>query len=310
MGINKFRTLFQPTATIKGFKPLSGKTLIVDASGEIHRAIKGTQSINQLTSTSGERTQHVNIILSNILERRQFNIQECWVFDNPDSNVDKKEELDARRATREMSSSKARLADLESLDFLKFEKASAELNKEDFTKVQTLLDYLGVRWTTAPKNVEAEKVCAHIASKGPENYVLSGDTDSIAYGAEYTVMRSFDKTKKGSLLIYQLSSLLAENDISHEDLVRISILLGTDFNKGGRRGIGPKRVMTLHKSTELSPEEQRVYNLFMDPFDVDNLVWHENTQNIESMVDWLVEELSFQRDRLDKLIAKRLYNQV
>ncbi len=303
MGINKFRTLFQPTATIKGFRTLKDATIVVDGSGEIHRAIKGTQSVNQLTSADGERTQHINVILANILERRQLNIQEIWIFDNPESNVDKKEELEARRATRAISSSKARAAELESLEFFKFEKASAELNAADFHKVQKLLNYLGIRWTTAPKDVEAEKVCAAL-SEG--KYVLSGDTDSIVYGAELTLMRSFDRAKKGELQIYQLSAILNEYEITREELVRISILLGTDFNKGGRRGIGPKKVMGLYDSTELTPEEQRVYNLFMDPVDLKSLKWNEHAPDIAGMVDWLVQDLSFKRDRLVKLIEKRI----
>ena len=306
MGIQSFTTLFPPQEVIKSMSHFKGMVMIVDGSAEVYRALKGMHSINSLTSASGERTQHINTLFANILERRRNGISETWIFDNKEENIYKKDELDARRRARKEQAAKAELivvnsaADLAKLT--SYEKAAASITEEDFMKVKMLLDFFGIRWADAPKNVEAEKVCGHIANSLESAFVLTGDSDTLVYGARRVIMRS---NLHGKLYLYHLEEMLEKFGINQEELIKIAIFLGTDHNKGGRKGVGPVKVMNMFRTATLTDAEAAVYELFVSPVPVDELVWHDEKENIEELVQWLVVDLSFNEARVLKLLNKK-----
>ena len=313
MGLSKFTTLFSPQQKVKkSFANFQNTTIVVDGAGEVHRALKGMVKINHLTSQTGERTQHVNIILMNILERRRNNITEYWVFDNPQLNIHKLEEIASRHAVREKAGEKVNqliqeLQDLAADDekLQSYEKAASTVTTADYDKIKQLLDYFGIPWMESPPNVEAEKVCAILTRQNiMADYVLTGDTDTIIYGAKKIIMRCSDKANEGFLLIYELAAILEENELDMADLRKIAIFLGTDHNRKGRRGIGPKKVMTFYKNAELTSDEKLIEKIFSDP--VENIPeWNQKDPDLSAMVEWLVKDLSFKRERIIKLLEKQ-----
>lgn len=306
MGIQHFSAVFAPTAEVKkDFKQFAGMTIAVDASMEIHRALKGTKSINQLTAADGSHTQHINVLLANILERMSYDIVEIWVFDNPAENVYKRDEIAARREQRDRYSQSmiASAADLE--QFAKYEKGAAPMKSDDVNDIKYMLDLFGIRWTEAPPNVEAEKVCASL----PVDMVLSSDSDSLVYGAKKLLKRCLQAQSK-TFHIYVLDELLSREQLTQADLIKIAVLLGTDHNRGGRRGIGAKTVLKKFRDIELTAAEQEVFSLFADPLDISRLEWHHAAADHAALISWLEQEKSFRRDRLDALFARRIKRSV
>jgi len=302
MGIQGFSDVFPATDTVKkDFKQFAGKTIAIDASMEIHRALRGTKSINQLTAADGSHTQHISVLLANILERMSYGITDIWVFDNPADNAYKKEEIDARRTQRAKSSA-SMISSIDDLEqYIKHEKSATPMVSDDVNDIKYMLDLLGVRWTEAPPNVEAEKVCAAL----PVDMVLSSDSDALVYGAKVLLKRCLTAGSK-VFQLYYLDEMLARTQLSRGDLIKIAVLLGTDHNRGGRKGIGAKTVLKKFRQVELTEAEQEVYHIFADPVDIGQLEWHQSPPDHDRLIAWLEQEKSFSRDRLDKLFAKRI----
>jgi flap endonuclease-1 len=118
--------------------------------------------------------------------------------------------------------------------------------------------------------------------------------------------------------IVELDKVLTELDITYEQLVEIGILVGTDYNPEGIKGIGPKTALKLVKEhgsldellrtslkdTEFPVEPQRIKDIFLHPKVTDNynLKWRE--PNIEGVVDFLCRERDFTEDRVRKALGK------
>jgi flap endonuclease-1 len=303
MGIQGFTKVFKPQHEFKqDFKHFAGSSIVIDGSMEVHRALRGTKNIDTLTSSTGMRTQHLNVILCNIVNRRKHGIKEAWVFDS--GNIYKKEEVERRNKLR--TEMRAKAAEMEGVELTvenvdkiaKFNKAATGLEVADVDNVKYLLDLMGIRWTTAPPNVEAEKVCAELC-KREYDFVLSSDTDALVYGAPRVIMRKI-LTKNKMMVVYELDKLLEDANITQDDLIKISIMLGTDFNRGGRRGIGPVSVMKKYKEIVLTEAEQLIYDTFTLP--VPPITWRYETKNIPALVEWL-GELSFKKERVIKLLG-------
>jgi len=117
--------------------------------------------------------------------------------------------------------------------------------------------------------------------------------------------------------IVELNKVLNELGITHEQLVEIGILVGTDFNPEGVRGIGPKTALQLikeHGSLEkLLPnlkkatfpvEPARIQEIFLHPKVTDNynLTWKE--PDGEGVIEFMCGERDFDQDRVTKALEK------
>jgi flap endonuclease-1 len=108
---------------------------------------------------------------------------------------------------------------------------------------------LGVAWIEAP--MEAEGAASVWCRQGQVAGVASQDWDVLLYGSPVMVrnLTSHGTKKFGRVVTAErivLSDLLEEHDITHEQLVDLGIMVGTDFHPG-IRGIGPKTGLKLIK---------------------------------------------------------------
>jgi flap endonuclease-1 len=114
-----------------------------------------------------------------------------------------------------------------------------------------------------------------------------------------------------------LENVLRECGITHEQLVDVGILIGTDFNPDGIKGLGPKTALKLiqehgnlentlpHlKNAEFPAEPQRIREIFLHPAVRDNyqIVWRE--PDMEGVIDFICRQRDFSEDRVRKAIEK------
>jgi flap endonuclease-1 len=115
----------------------------------------------------------------------------------------------------------------------------------------------------------------------------------------------------------ELESMLRELGLSREQLVDLGILVGTDFNPGGFKGIGPKTALKLikeHGNLEevsaskpeivLPRELKRIREIFLQPDVTDDykLEWRE--PDIESLVAFLCGERDFDEERVRGAVSR------
>jgi len=106
-------------------------------------------------------------------------------------------------------------------------------------------------------------------------------------------------------------------ELTREQLIDVAMLVGTDFNPDGVKGIGPKTALKLIKQhgsieealTELKDAEfpvepKRIREIFLNPKVTDNykLEWKE--PNVDGVVDFLCRERDFSEDRVRKALKK------
>jgi len=117
--------------------------------------------------------------------------------------------------------------------------------------------------------------------------------------------------------IVVLDKVLRELGITYEQLIDIGILVGTDFNPKGVKGIGPKTALQLVKQhgslekllptlkeAEFPVDPQRIRDIFLHPKVTDNyrLAWKE--PDIEGAIQFMCEERDFSEDRVRKALGK------
>jgi flap endonuclease-1 len=94
-------------------------------------------------------------------------------------------------------------------------------------KITTFFDLVGIPYIRDEN--ESDWLLANLSKEKLIDYVLSEDTDMLAFGAK-KILRNFS-IREGSFLIYDLEKILSEMEIDQEQLVDICILCGCDYVK-------------------------------------------------------------------------------
>ena len=207
---------------------LSSSPINGDGASEIKDGAPESTSDTTSDTKTDTLTSHLHIILNKVLQFKKNNIEQLWIFDNPVSHRLKAKELATRDQTREF-----------------------KLNSKIVEETKKLLNYLGITYITAPKNVEAEHLGAMLTPKVCDLF-LSGDSDVLIFGGN--LLRPKKEGTKTVYYAYYFEEFLKDADISYDQLVKIAVAMGNDFNTK-IKGIGPKTVVSKIKKLDLKEPE-------------------------------------------------------
>ncbi len=137
----------------------------------------------------------------------------------------------------------------------KYAQMSSRLTNNIATESKELLINMGIPIVNAPSEGEAE--AAYLSQKDYAWASASQDYDSLLFGAR-RLIRNLTMTGKRKLPnkdqyvdivpeIIEFDSLLHKLGITREQLIDIGILIGTDYNPEGIKGIGPKTALKIIK---------------------------------------------------------------
>jgi flap endonuclease-1 len=259
MGVNIAELL--PKKEI-GFKDLSGKIIAVDASLFLYQFLSSIrQSDGQpLTDQNGNVTSHLSGLFSRTVRLMNYGMKLCYVFDGKAPDL-KQKERDRRRAIKEDAKAKYQVAKQEgnTADMKKFASRTSRLTPEMVKESKELLHALGVPTVQAPSEAEAQ--AAYMVKKGDAYALASQDADTLMFGTPLLIknLSLIGRRKKAGALAYQtikpelitLSEVLNTLGIDQDKLIALSMLVGTDFNVGGIKGIGPKNALKYAKEYEI-----------------------------------------------------------
>jgi flap endonuclease-1 len=179
-----------------------------------------------------------------------------------------------------------------------------------------MLDMLEIPWVECPAGFEAEQIAA-ISTYDESifgikmDYVFSPDLDGILFAAKKLIKRD---TRKKKLFEYDLDSLLQKYELSQQDLIKIGLILGSDFAPKTPK-IGPKSVLKKYKTVELTTEQTNALNTIfnrkitkdelksMDVKNIDKTPF-TNNEKYKEMLDWLELVKSYNRERISKQFKK------
>lgn len=276
-------------------KSLKGERVCFDTSNIIYAAILAMKFVTALTDAEGKPTSHILTIMNKVLMAKKLGVRQVWIFDSPEGNPLKTAELAKRAAKRAKS---------------KNDKVLFQMTSEQVEDIKTLLAHMGVMYIIAPPGIEAEQYGAMLTMGSPEErfckYMISGDTDVLAFGGNVLrppTKKSGEKAPKtGTFIAYDNEDVLREMNMTREEFVTMCVALGTDFSEKTAR-VGPG---TIHKKIrdgeiDLTPEQQAVYEYFMNPVELQEAHLVENQYNKEALQAFL-ELKGFNFERYEKRI--------
>lgn len=307
---------------------LSGKTLAVDAYNTLYQflAIIRQPDGTPLMDRNGRITSHLSGVLYRTSNLAEKGIRVAYVFDGEPPEL-KEMEIRRRKQVKEEAIIKYEVALKagRTEEARKYAQMTSHLKGMMVEDAKRLLDALGVPWVQAPSEGEAQ--AAFMASKGTVWAAASQDHDSLLFGAprmvrNLTISGRRKLPRKKAYVevepeIVELSEVLSQLGLTREQLVDIGILIGTDFNPDGVKGIGPKTAVKLvkeHGNLEKVLESMREVSLPEDPARIREIFLRPNVTatyqvtwrrpNVDEVVRFLCGERDFSEERVRKAVEK------
>ncbi|KAL9230568.1 hypothetical protein vseg_005905 [Gypsophila vaccaria] len=110
----------------------------------------------------------------------------------------------------------------------KHERNAESVNSEMFVECQELLQMFGLPYIIAP--MEAEAQCAFLELAKLVDGVVTDDSDVFLFGAQSVYKNIFDDRKY--VETYLLKDIESELGLNTEKLIRMALLLGSDYTEG------------------------------------------------------------------------------
>lgn len=285
---------------------LAGRTIAIDSFNALYQflsIIRDRFTGEPLRDSEGRVTSHMSGLFYRTARMIEAGIQPVYVFDGEPPSF-KKRTTEARSEARRGAEMKWKEAVKkgEAEKVMRYAMASSRLTDEMIQEAKKLLDYMGVGWVQAPSEGEAQAV--HMLKQGKAWAVGSQDWDSLLFGAERLVrnltaserrkVQGKEKHVTVKPQIVELGSVLKALGINQEQLICLGILIGTDYNPGGVKGIGPKTALKIvqEKRTidrifsgvkwEFDIIPEAIYDFFKEPpvEDVDIRIKHVDPEGL------------------------------
>ncbi|MBI1934951.1 flap endonuclease-1 [Candidatus Woesearchaeota archaeon] len=237
---------------------LRNKTLIVDAPMWLYQFLSSIRQRDGslLTDSKGNVTSHLMGLLSRISSLAQRSIRLAFVFDG-EPPVLKKLTLEKRKAMKieaEKNFEKAKEKADEGL-MKKYAARTSRLTDEMIEEAKKLAEAFGLPVIEAP--TEAEAQASLIVRNGDAFSIATNDADALLFESP-RIIRNLNMTgrkKKANKLSFQtinpdlivLEDNLRHLGIGHGQLIALAMLIGTDYNMGGVKGIGPRTALKIVK---------------------------------------------------------------
>jgi flap endonuclease-1 len=307
---------------------LAGRTLAVDAYNTLYQflAIIRQPDGTPLMDHQGRVTSHLSGILYRTSNLIEMGMRLVYVFDGEPPEL---KEMEIRRRVRVKEEATVRyeraLKEGRMEEARTYAQATSRLKDLMVEDSKRLLKAMGVPFVQAPSEGEAQ--AAAMAAKGDVWAVASQDHDSILFGAP-TMLKNLTISGRRKLPrkdtyveveaeLISLEDVLSSLELTRQQLIDLGILIGTDFNPDGVKGIGPKTALklvrehgSLEKIVEQSPDLgipsnlDEIRRIFLQPNVTFNYTLEFGPPNTESIVDFLCRGRDFTEDRVRKAVEK------
>ena len=234
---------------------LKGKVVAIDAFNTLYQFLTTIRQPDgtPLMDKNGDITSHLSGLFYRNINLLQEGIKPVYIFDGIPPEL-KQEEIKKRKAAKKMAEEKYTEAkekeDIEGMR--KYSGRFVKITDEIIQQSKELLEALGIPVVQAPSEGEAE--AAVLARSEKVWAAASQDYDAILYGAPYLVrnLTSARRKKMPSGLYQEINpeliefqTVVRELGIDKDQLICLAILVGTDYNPGGVKGLGQKKALEI-----------------------------------------------------------------
>ena len=327
MGVD-FKDLV-PKTPVK-LEDLGGKIIAIDAYNAIYQFLSIIRQPDgtPLKDSTGKVTSHLSGLFYRTSNLVEMGIKPIYVFDGIPPTL-KAAEIERRRQVKveaavhyEKAAAKGDTAKMRMF-------AQATTSMKDYMQDDSkkLLELMGLPWIQAPSEGEAQ--AAQMTKHGDADFCASQDYDSLLFGAP-KLLRNVTisgRRKLRSKNIYidvvpeviELSKTLDQTGLTFEQLIDVSILIGTDFNPNGIKGLGPKTALKLIKqygtledalpfikNAAFPVEPNCIREVFLHPQVTDNYKLEWKGPNVDGVIDFMCRQKEFSEERVRKSLDKML----
>jgi flap endonuclease-1 len=306
---------------------LGNKRIAIDAYNALYQFLAIIRGVGgeHLKDSKGRVTSHLSGLFYRNINLLELNVKLVYVFDGAPPEL-KAVEIDRRRKQREEARRQYAVA-VQSGDMVsarKYAEASTSLRQDMVLEAKQLLDAMGIPWVDAPSEGEAQ--AAVMAAEGTVDAVGSQDHDSLLFGAPLLVrnITISGRRRLPSKNVFidvepetiSLDETLRTLEMTREQLIDFGILMGTDFDPDGFKGIGPvkgmKLLKTYHSIDKIEPlkeevakiDYQAIRDLFLHPPAKRGVVPAWRDLRPDALRAFLVDEHSFSAERVDSAIKR------
>ena len=308
------------------FSELKGKIIAVDALNAIYQFLSSIRQPDgtPLMDSSGRVTSHLSGLFYRNIALLSEGIRLVYVFDGEYHKL-KEKTHEIRQGAKDIAREKYERA-VEEEDVEAMGKYARGFTKVDSTMIaesKELLGAMGISVVQAPG--EGEMQCAELVKSGQAFAIGSQDYDALAVGGKRLIqnltLSRKRKTRTGYIYIapeiIEHEKVLNELGIDGDQLISLAILVGTDFNPGGVKGIGPKKALALVKDKKYPVkifselEEQgrldfdwkEVFEIFKKPNVSKEKISFPRLDE-KKIKEILVERHEFSKERVDNQLDK------
>lgn len=306
---------------------LKGKRLAIDTSLFLYQFLATIRQPDgsPLTDSKGNITSHLIGLFSRTTKLMQLGIKPCFVLDGKPPAL-KKEEQVRRSELKADAEAKYKIAvKEEDTDAMKkYAARTVRLSRDMVDEAVKLIEALGLPVVQGASEGEAQ--AAYLAKQGDVWASASQDADSLVFGTPRLIrnLAITGKKKKPGQLAYtnvrpeliELKTMLAALNISQEQLITLAMLVGTDYNYGGIKGIGPKKALKLvteHTTPaaafkaanwrdHFSTSWEDIYELFKHPAVTETYSLDWGGVNVNAVKKLLIDQHDFSAERVQKTL--------
>ena len=280
---------------------LKGKVVAIDAYNTLYQFLTTIRQPDgtPLMDKNGDITSHLSGLFYRNINLLQEGIKPVYIFDGIPPEL-KQEEIKKRKAAKKMAEEKYTEAK-EKEDITGMKKYSGRFVKITDKIIQQskeLLEALGIPVVQAPSEGEAE--AAVLARAGKVWAAASQDYDAILYGAPYLVrnLTSARRKKMPSGLYLEINpeliefqAVVRELGIDKDQLICLAILVGTDYNPGGVKGLGQKKALEIVQKykypIEIFKQVEKKFEFIFD--------WQEVFKQFHEYESSYIEDIEFKK---------------
>jgi len=304
---------------------LAGKKIAFDAYNMIYQFLSTIRQRDgtPLMDSNGNVTSHLSGIFYRTSKLLENGISPIYVFDGKPPTFKAVTKERAQRKEIAQKKYEKALGEGDLVSARKYAQQTSKLTKNMVEETKELLGHMGIPFVQAPSEGEAQ--IAHMCKKGDVWSAASQDYDTVLFGSPKLIrnLNISGRRKVTGREFYQkidtemieLKEVLSSLGISREKLIALGILIGTDYNPKGIRGIGPKKALEIVRKDNYLDEIKKldwsfdmsfedIHAWFMNPDVIDEYSLSRGNLDKENTKEFLCEKHDFSEVRVNNVFER------
>jgi len=292
---------------------LKNKIIVLDAYNVLYQflsTIRGRDG-TLLMDSNGNITSHLVGLFSRTTNLMQKGIRLVFVFDGKSPELKQKENEKRKKLKLEAEKKYLEAKKREDMEEMKkYASRTSRLSKDMAEESKKLISLLGIPVVQAPSEGEAQ--AAYMVKKNKGFAVGSQDFDSLIHGAAKLIRNlSITGKRKKSNVGYEtispelidLSETLNNLGIDQNQLTALAMIVGTDYNPGGIKGIGPKNALKFVKKYKSDFDSLFKEVKWEDYFDFEWTEVYHTIKKIPVTNNYKLEWNDIDNEKIQKLLV-------